>query len=663
MNRLQKLPRVEVVPGDPGTPDQYICETKRSPTFTLGGVAVADPTPQGTVTSWYDFAAAAQRERQQLAFPGQPSMGVSGGGLGSIDYLNLGWTSAPSTTVQETRTCRVVPGRPAIPRQVSYLPTSGWNGGGRSIAGFSGDGYVAFDLSPGCLGAVVGLNNGTDTTSPGDCSHAFYVNSVGTYIMERGVQVLNLGQTHAANKRYRIERRRGQVEYKINGVTVYTSLVPSTGHVYLDAALYATGDYVDNPAIGPMQAASASTSVGVEAAIVVPAGGIARVGVTTRALGRAGDTYYGKARTALGVEAEATGHNVNTALAATALGVEVTGRATTAGVFGVLAAVTGFAAHAPTSRVAAEYKGRPSLESYGGFPEVTFSSVDGLLPLVTGAATGITGGIGGVDGVLPAADAVAAEGSYAFVRGEITGAPTVFSYAPLFDSNSVVFIEPILLAERWHVEITALATFRSVLQIGDAVELELILEQGFEWFDFLMAHSSVQELGDKDLSWADALAITSQGSTAAAGAQYATNVATGALSRYAGYDYLAVADTLRGSFGIRPDGIYRLGVAGAPVDGHVDFGANDLGERMPKRIEALFFGLTTDGEVFAVMQGDDGRKRTYRVTRREPYMRTNIAQGVAAKHWHLRLELFDATEAELQEVEFVASATTRRWTK
>lgn len=101
MNRLQKLPRVEVVPGDPGTPDQYVCETKRSPSFSVSGVAAASPTTQGAVTSWYDFAAAAQQERQQLAFPGQSVTGVSGGGLGSVDFLNMGWTSAPSTTVQE----------------------------------------------------------------------------------------------------------------------------------------------------------------------------------------------------------------------------------------------------------------------------------------------------------------------------------------------------------------------------------------------------------------------------------------------------------------------------------------------------------------------------------------------------------------------------------
>lgn len=616
MNRLQKLPRTVVVPGDPGTPTRVVCEVKTSPSLDV--LFSADPTIPRTAAS-YDLAyllkTGAAAERMELAYPGQPPQVSLGGQPGS------GWAFAPSAQVDSRTECSIIPGRPATPRAVSYQPDGGWTGGGRSIDWFEGDGYAEFSVSPGLIGAVVGLNSRTDTLSPTDCQHAFYVHMGSIDIMESGAIVHSVAGAVTVATKFRIVASPTSVKYLVDGALVYTSESALVGPVYLDAALYATGDYVHTPAIAQLtDIARASGSVAVRAFLD---GGLAAASVV------------------VGGQASAARN----------------------GVAAKLPALTGFAAYTQTSRMVAAYRGRPSLESYGGLPSISYAYAGGTLPRMQLSGTMLTGGVGAVSGTVPAVLGAAGEAGYSFVRAAIPSSFRSFAYDPLYDDNSLVFVEPVLMVDMWHVEITALATFRSVLQLGDAVELELILEQGFEWFDFLMAHSSVQELGDKDLSWADALAITSQGSTAAAGAQYATNVATGALSRYAGYDYLAVTDTLRGSFGIRPDGIYRLGVAGAPVDGHVDFGANDLGERMPKRIEALFFGLTTDGEVFAVMQGDDGRKRTYRVTRREPYMRANIGQGMAAKHWHLRLELFDATEAELQEVEFVASATTRRWTK
>ena len=95
----------------------------------------------------------------------------------------------------------------------------------------------------------------------------------------------------------------------------------------------------------------------------------------------------------------------------------------------------------------------------------------------------------------------------------------------------------------------------------------------------------------------------------------------------------------------------------------MDVGNRTFGAHLPKQVEAVFFGLTTDGLPLAVIARDDGLPRVYTVKQRAHFMRTDPGKGAPAKRWKLRLEVHNATQAELDSVEFVVKPTTRRWIK
>jgi len=147
--------------------------------------------------------------------------------------------------------------------------------------------------------------------------------------------------------------------------------------------------------------------------------------------------------------------------------------------------------------------------------------------------------------------------------------------------------------------------------------------------------------------------------------QYATNLITGAVGRYAGFDFEGFTRVGMSTYGWKRDGLYRIEDGddnGDPISAIVEFASEAFANQMKTRIVALFFGLSTDGQVFVRLIDDNAREVLYRAKRQQAEYRSNPYQGNQAKRWGLRLEIVDATSVVLDSVEWVVGSTNRRTT-
>ena len=89
-------------------------------------------------------------------------------------------------------------------------------------------------------------------------------------------------------------------------------------------------------------------------------------------------------------------------------------------------------------------------------------------------------------------------------------------------------------------------------------------------------------------------------------------------------------------------------VIAIPILTHRDQGTStqeDTGEAWPTEVTA---------------SGDDGREQSYRAVDRGGMLRAKTAKGVKARHWTTRLEIVDATELELDRIEWLMPISARR---
>lgn len=670
-NRLQKTPAVQYTPGTPGAPEV--------PAHCYIEPIYSDFGQYAESLQWMT-ALTEQITKQKL---GRVYYGVIGTdangneiwGPKSVDIppdltsMFTGAGASPGALIAGYRNVCYpkIPAVPGTPPRVVYDSLPGWNSGGISIGGFTGDGYVEFQIGPASIGAVVGLNSRSDTVSPADCSHAFYGHQGLLDIFEDGAIVFTVPGGLTGSPTLRLGRAGSTVSYLVNGAVVYISTKPSSGYARLDASLYSAGDYVDNPLIATFNRGQATTHVGIEAFIDPRARAIGRVSVSGTALGRSGDVLYGKGTGDAGVTGSAAATSGNFGAAVDHIG--VTGAAVAAANFshGRGPAATGLSSDGAYAQSGGVYRGGYRGAAEGGFPTVAFAYSVGYMAIPLGYGDCISGGIATSAARGPAFGGISGENGYAQSLGVYRGGYQGFSYEPWLSADSALILEPILLQDTFAISGETFATFTSVVEVEDSITLEMTLEAGFEWLDAILVTDTMAELSDKTADMFDAVYVTDQTNTdQLTGIQMATNVRTGAPTLYNHFDFKKIVHTKGGSIGLKDDGIYAIGGDtddGAPLNAYVDVGGKDFDVPLPKHIVALFFGLRTNGQVLAVLRDDRGRDRTYRVAGRTEFWRTNPAQGITSKFWRLRLEVCDATQAELDSIEFAITPASRRWTR
>lgn len=556
-----------------------------------------------------------------------------------------------------------IKGTPSIPSKIEYNSVSGWNAGGRSVSTMPGDGYAEFEVAPLTVGAVVGLSSGFNGVNPGQQTHAFYAHGGLLDIMESGQVVHSIPAPNlAARPRLRVMRKAGVVSYLINGTKVYTSAAPSSGNVYLDASLYSSSDYVDSPVLAVVAAGKASGRVGITAGIDRRGRASGKVGISGSVRGRTGSRVYCSAGGSIGIQADAIGIARHYGTAEGVLSISGECHASSAQASNIAPRFMLSSGDTVTSGAEVRYAGWQS-ESAGGYPEVLSAGCDAVAPPFLGVAIVLSGGVGGVQSVAPSP--AGKSGSHAFGDAVTAwGSYRSYSFDPRYSADAIAVGEALFMGDTFEPSAEVMAEFGDVLNVGDSWVVELILEQGAEWLEALLLSSDAAAVADADAEFESSIYLTDQNTVRnLGGVQYATNIHTGAITRYTDFDFMSIRSTPDGCFGVRADGIYRISHepdASQPIDLIVDFGATDFGTSQLKRIDAMYFGMTTDGSVLAVLRADDGEDYTYRVASRDATLRALTGKGAIGRKWRLRLEVYEATQAELDTVELSVNRMNRR---
>lgn len=144
--------------------------------------------------------------------------------------------------------------------------------------------------------------------------------------------------------------------------------------------------------------------------------------------------------------------------------------------------------------------------------------------------------------------------------------------------------------------------------------------------------------------------------------QYGVNVATGALTRYQGFGFDSYARCGQTLYGLRADGLYRIRPGsdnGQPIQVAIDLGDTPFSEEQGKRIEAVYLGISTDGDAYVRLKAGEA-EYTYKAIQHDEMARAVPGKGLTGRRWTLSLEVVDATELTLDMVEVRYGASTRR---
>lgn len=247
-----------------------------------------------------------------------------------------------------------------------------------------------------------------------------------------------------------------------------------------------------------------------------------------------------------------------------------------------------------------------------------------------------------------------------FAAGDAVDSPSLASYSSDISqavlSDTISFVdglgyEPHVFGEMSSTitltsdgagQITILAGMEDFITFLDGAGVDLIILAGME----------------SKITFTDGAGASSQ-----AMLQYATNLATGAVTRYEGFTFDGFCRVGMNTYAFRKEGLYLVESTsddGAPITAQIDFPAEDFGSTQGKRIGNLFLGLQTDGYVYARTVEDSGQEMNGTAYRRRSEMRADFGRGRASRHWRLRLDIVEASTAELDNIEWVVVATGRR---
>lgn len=673
-NRLIKIATLTYTPGRPGVPAQpgrwepyeYYPEVR----VPKGAKSLVDSVYQAAIRiygrAYGNYSLDIQgNSRTQKAASNSLGMIVdalmgtgptAGGGLSEGAIPQIGYVFIKGT-----------PGVPDIPAKVVTNPQSGWNGGGRSIRRIRKDGEVKFNIGPRSIGVLIGLSGPNDSQVFSEATHAFYLNNGVLSIVESGVTVAAVpGIDLEARPKFSITRMGGVVRYSVGSYS-YTSAKRSRGDVYLDALLYTADDYVENPVLNELQSGRAEETLELEGWIDRRGRAAGELALNGLAVGRVNGIRRAAAAGSLRMPGTVIGKALNAGRATEQVLLECE----------VLAPASRSIMRAPLpGMISSEIAYARSLAQHGGYqmlstggaPELSVASSVAQRGGGEMRSRGITGAAGNSQARHRAGGAYSLDSQLiiAGAWGKSTAAKggrylTITGTDP-YSPQEFVINEALLLADRHDVGNWQNVDTDEWLQLGVDADCFVMVEA--EASELLILSDSVSVLYDIELAISEALYLSDSGTTRAdGGLQVAVNMATSASSFYQGFDYLAIRSLDSASYGVKPDGIYRLGVGfGEPMNAEIDFGATEL-SRSAGRLQTIFIGASTDGDAYIKLTPDDGVEHTYRVIQRQPIMRADPGRGLSGRKWRLKLQLLEVTAAEVDMVEFVAAGSNRRGTR
>lgn len=566
---------------------------------------------------------------------GGGSSSVSGGvanfdAYGNVYYMgplnaggSVGAGSGSRPIYKDVVTCfPAVPGTPGVPARVDFSGSIGWNGGARSVEAMPMEGYFECRIPQAPAGIVIGLSDGEFLHSYGHASHAVVVRSTGMAPLSSGAELAE-SVPLVPGAIVRLERRDGVISAYVDGEHFHTFDTPSRGQLYADVTFYGLTDYVDDAKFGEFYA---------------------RIdGVVPTPIGKLGNKNY--------ADVEGT---VPAMTLYALCGVVV-------GVSGTIPAPVGVISEGRYCRISGITPAM-QLSARAGHVEPVQTGVLGFVPPMPLYSLTLTGTIARMDAVALAPVGRVSEGSYASVDAVWGGYYQLTSWEPYLpdyrhDGGDIIFA-----ADFGSMINAVLFVSYDGIEISDSIDLVLLVSM--EAYDYLGVGDMATLGGVIQLLAMERVAVSSTARSAQQEAlQYAVNVLTGALTTYQNFGFTQFAQAGGETYAIKPDGLYRLREGddnGDTVRAMIDFGASDYGVAQGKRVSSVYAGVTTDGEVYVRVTPDDGQEVVYRAIGQAPELRAPVAKGMKARHWRLRLELTDATYADLDNIEIELGVSQRR---
>lgn len=625
MNRLHKQPTVTYVPGIPGVAARpAYCTTRR--VFAgykeepAGGEGYFIPVGSIASNTGVSLPAGAQIVYRQVlnTLSGQYETEIAG------------WMVMPPVIPRRVPVYRnvyecypAVVAVEAVPARVDYGDSIGWNGGARSIEPVPAAGYFECTIpSSGVGGIVIGLSDGRAEHTYAHASHALVFRPTGVTPISYGLPV-GAEMPYSPGAAVRFERYQRRVDAHLDGVLLHSFDLPLSGTAYVDATLYGIADYVDNPVIGVLPAGISGTASPAVAVIT--------------------DATYGYV----------DGH------AAAPLAELIGGMLI--GVSGVAASAVGLIGSVAAASISA-IASRPTASFVHGEPTIVQAGIAGVAarPLLAAFSPAVV--VGAIDGVAAAPSALIGADPYCAIDASWGANRTMTmwqSYMPegLVDGAEVMFAFD-------YSSLASVLMFVSYEQISVGEPVDLVLVTSMQAYEMLMLSEHATLGGVINLLAMERVLLTGASHAGKKEAlQYAVNAVTGALSEYRGFGFKQFARMGGETYAITDAGLYRLGAegdAGETINALIDFGASDFGTARSKRINSVYAGIATDGEVYLRVTGDDGKEAIYKAVGDGVERRARTAKGVTARHWRLRLELVDAVYADLDNIEIELGVSQRR---
>lgn len=502
----------------------------------------------------------------------------------------------------------VVPAVDAAAGSPAYtvdLGVAAWNAGGSSLSPLDGNGAFEFYVGNSPGGVVAGFSASDVSTLPNESTHGFYVRGAVAQVIESGVVVHTFGSPVSPDTRFVVRRTGTAVSYELDqsagglyATEYYDSLTAiTTSKVYLDVALYLSGDYVDAPEL--VEGTSGAT--------------IGHISGTLRPVaGRIGDV--------------------------------------SGAVYGVLPVLTGLVYSSPLGDGAFISGSLPPLVGYmtvvlgsqadvagtfkpvgGKVSDYAYSYVAGTLPMIGGEVTDID----------PSFFRTAMSGLT--LADPLSGMARMFDVATSTVQLSDAYVATIRMSDSVFDALILSGAISSTQSMSDTIMAALAL--GTDLSQFMAVDLSPAEVAARAPTQY-AVNVLTGALTTYDGFDFTGFATTGQTT------FGARAD---GVYRIRPGDD-----AGAGRIVAVDFGTLAMDTTTVKTIEAVFLGVDTDGDVFVrLVAGLDDT--LYRVVERESVSRALCKRGVGGRQWNVSLEVANATYLNLDMIELSVASMARRW--
>lgn len=538
---------------------------------------------------------------------------------------SLGSVLTPRT--QDIVTCYpAVAGRPAVPARTDYSANAGWTGGARSRLPIPTFGEFSATMLATVVATQLGFARRPYNHVYSDMSHSLVARAGTWTVVEQGVTKVT--GPLPAQARITLRRVGSRVTYLANGEELYQSQVPLAGEVFGAALMYSLADGVDAPSVTPLGQM------------------ISFYGTTPRWQMLAADAPVA------GVRGEIPGLVLTAQLSP---------------IYGV----SQFSGTMP--RIALLATDRPVIVARGTIPAPRLRASLGflervpnqLLALVPPPVVGMnlrSGGLLTVKAALPNLPGLVSDRSVSLVSSSLNIGAVLFTAEPYMAPGEIDGMDLVIAADSSQLDAALILVAIDTLGVSSTASLTLVLE--LSTLDALRVADASSFGQLVEMLAMDKLAVFSSASTARHQAiQYAVNAITGAPTTYEGFDFSRFATVDGVTYGVRPDGLYRIGGTtdnGELISALIDFGTSDFADAHVKRVETAYLGIRTDGQTYLRVRADVGGDKIYRLRGEGNVRRSMLAKGLAARNWSVTLEVVDASYAEVDSLELLVGATQRR---